>query len=73
MTFSLVCALNDFTYRYLLELSDLKALTSQSSLEVDFGLSMEVFYAGWPAARQEDVLLLVPRGRVMNRPLALLI
>lgn len=48
-------------------------LTSQRRLEVDFGLAVEVLHAGRPAARQEDVLLLVPRRRVVDRPFALLV
>lgn len=49
------------------------SLTSQCCLEVDFGLAVEVFHAGRPAARQEDVLLLVPRRRVVDCPFALLV
>lgn len=47
--------------------------TSEGSLEVDLGLAVEILHAGWPAARQEDVLLLMPRSCVVNRPLALLV
>ena len=48
-------------------------LTSQRRLEVDLGLAVQVLHARRSAAGQEHVLLLVPGGRVVDRPLALLI
>lgn len=53
--------------------SAVMVLTPQCSLEVDLGLAVEVLYAGRSATWQEHVLLLVPRGCVLDRPLALLI
>lgn len=48
-------------------------LTSEGSLEVDLGLFVQVLHARRPAVGQEDILLLVPRGRVVHRPLALIV
>lgn len=48
-------------------------LTSEGGLEVDLGLLVQVLHARRPAVGQEDVLLLVPWGRVVHRPLALIV
>ena len=48
-------------------------LTSEGGLQVDLGLFVQVLHARGPGAGQKDVLLLVPRGRVVHRPLALIV
>lgn len=49
------------------------SLTSEDCFQVDFGLTVKVLDAGWSGSWQEDILLLVPGGCVVYRPLALLI
>ena len=56
-----------------MSVSAVVVLTPQCGLEVDLGLVVEVLYAGRSVAGQEHVLLLVPRGCVVDCPLALLI